>query len=128
MSNAGTLTAEQDGPNVRFTMKFPDGHAHAFTVEKLYTNPAGESEWRSVHMGNRRFLRGTVGYETAVPDGGTYRALAYRLAARSVSGVPTLHTEGVYTDAVTVEGYGTPVHRRMTEAQMDAEMRSRSRD
>lgn len=78
--------------------------------------PVMEEDWRPIHSGTRKFVEGTTTHHMrwpepdpsdpharAVPPGPhRYRALAYRLAEESVSGVKILHTEGVYTPEVRV--------------------------
>jgi hypothetical protein len=109
---AGVLTAFREGPNVRFEMEFPPGFDHSFVVERLDVNPAGEQVWTPIHTGTSKFVTTGCDYEYARlgPDGvpvplagpRTYRALAYRQIEPDAN-VRVLHTEGVYTEPVTVD-------------------------
>lgn len=118
MTDPGGLTAEREGPHVRLTMSFPDTHDHAFMVERF--DGMGEDAdgnpvevWTPIHNGTSKFVQGETDYELARPpdtlDGDwvplpsprTYRALAYRNAEPD-SRVLILHTEGVYTEPVSI--------------------------
>lgn len=113
MTEPGVLTAEREGPHIKLTMTYPPGYDHAFMVERLYVNPDGSEDWVPIHMGTAKFARGNVTYEMArqhdvqlppepLPGPRTYRALAYKHAETSPSGVRTLHTHGMYTEPVTI--------------------------
>jgi hypothetical protein len=119
LSESGVLTAERDGPHIKLTMQFPDGYDHAFMVERyegVQVNDDGVEEevWTPIHTGTAKFVQGDVDYEMArqpdapdlppqpLPGPRTYRALAYRHAETSPSGVRVLHTEGNYTDPITI--------------------------
>jgi len=118
----GRLTAKREGPHIRFEMDHHPDYTHAFMVEK-YLDTREELDalgnlvpvevWEPIHTGTAKFVKHGHTHETArTPDdpdaspqplpGGRYRALGYRLAETSVSGVEILHTDGVYTDVVTV--------------------------
>lgn len=117
---SGMLTAEVDGPNAKLTFEFPEGFDHCFMVEKFsgiaLDDDGNEVEvWEPIHTGTRKFVQGDVDYHMAYlpeehPDipyarvpgqSTTYRALAYR-NAEPESRVLILHTNGTYTDHVTV--------------------------
>lgn len=107
---AGILTAEQDGPHVRFEMQYPDHADHCFTLERYegmtYDENGVEVEvWAAVHPYEEKYIQSATGWHLAhsadpekppKPRSGRYRALTYRLAETSVSGVPILHTCGCY--------------------------------
>jgi hypothetical protein len=114
VADSGTLTASREGPNVKLTMSFPDGYDHSFMVERFAgTDDNGDEMWTPIHTGTNKFVQGDVDWEmgnppqtldgdwTPVPSLRTYRALAYRNAEPD-SRVLILHTEGNYTDSVTV--------------------------
>lgn len=110
---AGILSAEQDGPHVKFTMEYPDHADHCFTLEhfegKTYDEFGNEVEvWAAVHPYEEKYIQSATGWHLAEgsglidkppkPRSGRYRALTYRLAETSVSGVPILHTCGCYAE------------------------------
>jgi len=104
--SAGVLTAEFEGPYVKFTMTYPDGFDHCFMVEKRHVDPEGKEIWLPIHTGTDKFVHSEVDYELATGEdmrvrGGTYRALAYRDAEPDAA-VNIIHTDGTYTDSVTV--------------------------
>jgi len=118
---SGTLTAELvDGVNAKLMMSFPDGYDHSFMVEQLKGTTADADgneveDWQPLHTGTRKFVQGEVDIHMCyLPDGHpdwpyaripgqptTYRALCYRNAEPD-SRVLILHTEGTYTDPVTI--------------------------
>jgi hypothetical protein len=117
---SGTLTGELVELNAKLTMQFPDGFDHSFMVEQ-YKGTVSDADgnevevWEPIHTGTRKFVEGDVDMHMAyLPEGHpdtqyarvpgqktTYRALCYRNAEPD-SKVLILHTEGTYTDPVTV--------------------------
>lgn len=101
----GILSAERDGPHVKFTMQLPEGYDH-FRVERL-TTVAGRSEWVPIHSGVHGFIEGDTDHEMAADDEPdrlgprTYRAVAHRRIEMG-SRVKVLETHSQYTNAVTV--------------------------
>lgn len=106
MSDPGVLAAEFDGPNVKLTMTFPDGYDHSFMVERFDGTDAEDNEiWTPIHTGTSKFVQGDTDYELAnsspLLSPRSYRALAY-CDAEPGSNVLILHTQGVYTDTVSI--------------------------
>lgn len=110
MADPGVLVAEREGPNVKLTMTFPAGYDYAFMVERFdgtgIDDDGNEFEiWNPIHTGTNKFVQGDTDYELAVdlplPSPRTYRALAY-CNAEPDSNVLILHTQGSYTESVTV--------------------------
>jgi hypothetical protein len=129
MTNPGTLTVERDGPHVKFAFEFAsDEYSHAWSVERYHGmkkkrnalgevvldpdgNPVMEEDWRHVHTGTRKFIRGDASHDwkmhhpedaNPIPHGEhTFRALAYKIAERCPSGVIIQETNGVYSSIVT---------------------------
>lgn len=114
MSESGVLTAEREGPHVKLTMSYPDGFDHSFMVERFDgTDDSGNETWTPIHGGSAKYVQGEVDYELSrqpddpnadwlpLPSPRTYRALCYR-NAEPESRVLILHTEGVYTDPVSI--------------------------
>jgi hypothetical protein len=118
---SGALTAELvDGINAKLTMSFPDGYDHSFMVEQ-FKGTTTDSEgneieiWEPLHTGTRKFIQGEVDMHMCYlpeddPDARyarvpgqrtTYRALCYR-NAEPESRVLVLHTEGTYSDPVSI--------------------------
>lgn len=100
---SGVLTAKREGPQVKLTMEYPDGFDHAFMVERLDgKDDNGNEMWAPIHTGTAKFVQGDTDFDYSPPAGRcAYRALAYRNAEPD-SKVLILHTEGAYTDPVTV--------------------------
>jgi hypothetical protein len=115
---AGNLTAEHDSPHVKLTFTHPDDYDHAFAVERFHGmkeeldslgNVVMVEDWRHIHTGVRKFVKNghNVDHHLAhhpedapLPPGPhKYRALAYRLAEKSRSGVEVLHTDGTFYTA-----------------------------
>jgi hypothetical protein len=123
--NVGVLTAERDGPDIKFTMQLPDAHDH-FMVErfdKIEVADGGEriEVWKPIHPGTRKWVNcgvDAVGvdFERAAriddlgrpidnPDpvpGGRFRAMALYQFTEPGTQVRHLATDGVYTGIVTV--------------------------
>lgn len=107
MAGPGVLTAQFVGPTVQLTMAYPDGYDYAFMVERLDGTDVDDNEiWTPIHTGTNKFVQGTQDYELPTDDSPlssprTYRALVY-CNAEPDSNVLILHTQGTYTDSVSI--------------------------
>lgn len=117
--SVGTLTAERDGPHIKFTIDYADPDFDHFMVERFEGYRIDEignqvEVWTPIRGGAAKYVCGDTTHERSreydedeepVPLQGprTYRALVYRRVQDPGTQVRVLHTEGIYSAPVTIE-------------------------